>query len=260
MDNDADPQALCPGLSRRFKESQGISLDEALRSLYVLFIQCARLEDANPDWLVEFAGTGLPPNPYRDVRTAHRALHGHPIYRWLKRELKNIMAQVPSNPMQEFRFVLELLGHLHVASIRMTVAEGRPDKRRASAKKRIDALLGDIQDSTVVLPRSERALLRSLLERASRGLLKQTPKPISYPILQSLARTFVLFEVNDKKTKLLVDAATFMGIECDASTAERYTERAGKVWSGRSDEAKLDFHILEVLRDDYFSQKSALSK
>lgn len=260
MDNDADLQAHCPSLFRRFKESQSISLDKALRNLYVLFIHCARLEDANPEWIREFAGAKPPPNPYRDVKAAHQALRAHPIYRWLKRELKNTMAQAPSDPMKGFRFVLELLSHLCVASIPMTAAEGRPDKRRASAKRRIGELLGDLQDGTVVLARSERALLRSLLEKASKGLRRQKPKPISYPILQSLARTFILFDVKDGDAKLLIEAARFMGIECDSSTADRYTERAGKVWSGGSGEAKLDFHILEVLRDDYFKQKSALAK
>jgi len=200
VDKDANLQAFCSGLfGKSFKESQAaLALDEALSSLYILFIHSARLQDyVNRKWLLEFAGAKPPPNPYRDAEAAHRALRAHPIYRWLKRRkhaeqkavMPNVMKQAPTEAMKEFRFVLELLSHLYVASLQMTAPEGRPDKRRASAKRRIADLLDDLKDGTVALPRAERAVLRSLLGKASRGLRRQQPKPISYPVLQSLART-----------------------------------------------------------------------
>jgi hypothetical protein len=258
-----DFRAFCPALYQRFEGDQDKktpSLDEALRSLYVLFIHCARRQEhVNPDWLREFAGDKPPRNPYRTPEEVRHALHTHPIYRWLRRELKGIMEHMPAELMKEFRLVFELLDHLVVASAKVQEPEGRPDKRRSSAKRRIDDLLSDIEDGTVTLPRAERALLRSLLGKASRALRKQQPKSIRDPILQSLARTFVLFDITAGNASLLTEAAHFLGIECNPSTALRYTKRAERVWSGRSSEVKLDFHLLEVLRDDYRKQKRAIA-
>jgi hypothetical protein len=264
----ADLLALCPSVARIFEADQAVSFEEALRSLYVLFVNCARVQEyVNPDWLVEFAGTIPPPNPYRTNDEAMKALHDHPVYLWLKGRMGKILGRMPTAPMKEFGAVFELLDHLVVASIeaeraKVTDAAGGPKlhktKQRNSAKKRAEGLISDLDNGTIALNQEMRALLRSLLEKTVRLLAANRSKAVTYPILQSLARTFVLNAIEDPDASLLLEAAEFMEIGCDRTTASRYTERASKVWSGRSVEALLEFRILYVLRDDH-RQRAALA-
>lgn len=245
----------CPALVRDFESSQhnrwDKSWDKALRSLYLLYVNTWRLNGASPTMVMEFLGAKPPRNPYSDMDAPRYDLAIHPIHKWLVRRLPTIMEQADTLELpQELDLIFRLLSLLisaHAPQAKRRAA--RRDKARATAVNNATRLRYALAAGVVRLDSQQRELLDGLLSNMQAQGRRRQKLP-GYPALQLAAREMLLSDLWINKSSLF-EFATLAGIDCDAVTARRYLQRAGKVWGGKYPSIEHNFSLLAVLQEDY---------
>jgi hypothetical protein len=106
-----------------------------------------------------------------------------------------------------------------------------------------------------VLAGPRRAALAGLLEEVERQARARRPKLPEHPALLLAAREMHLAGILMSSVTVL-EFAALAGIECDERTAQRYLDRARRVWGGRIPMIESGWHLVEVLRDDCLSRSA----
>jgi len=243
--------SMCPALTSSFEDSQHTSLDSALGSLYVHWLHCARLSGASREWIIEHMGTKPPRNPYADFDAARKALHAHPMHRWLTEKLPKTTVHMSALPLKrELPLLWDILSYLIQARAESQRAKpARADKRRSQAARAVERVRLALHDGAITLPRLQHRTLDALLSTAHKGLSARRPRLRDHPALLLSARK--LHGTVPIDAALVLEIAELMGITCDERTAQRYVKLAGKVWGGNIPAVTTNWHILDDLSDDY---------
>lgn len=194
-----------------------------IRSLNRLCKEAQRLGEPRGGLL----GAIAPANRYPSIRAAESALHEHTIYKWLERNLPNVLQRAPESlPLGEFRLVHLLLKYMVMAWAQEPKrARARRDKRRLAAWQASERVARYVADGTITLEQVKAQALVSLLREAQSDLVAREDKPSELPALRGLA--YALYrQLGIADPKLLADVGSAIVPDFSERTAERYVQAA----------------------------------
>jgi hypothetical protein len=223
-----------------FRALNGASFDSALMNLESLLERAtaAALDRSDVEWMGE--------------------LRANRLHSWLEKNLHKTMSHAPSLLLGRILFSLNVLSVLRLLDAtkmeqEAASAEDRADKKRVPVMKSIDRLTDALDDGVVVLTHEKRSLLRQLLSEAKAELAAKRSKSEKHPGLVYLSQLLARTDKRARKEAIL-EVVDLTNIECDATTADRYADMAGRVGSSavklQHAMDRSDWHLLDVLEQN----------
>jgi hypothetical protein len=165
------------------------------------------------------------PSTFSAVADAENALHQHPVYQWLTKNVPSAIADDGDLFFERLRRLQTIVHNLPRAG---SLTRGRPDKQRGPLLKAIARMERGLADGTLRLANmAQEEMFKHLLSVARTPLrgAQRKPKPHAYPMLWRLAQE-LCEQIGKVDVSILLEVSTALGIGCDERTARRYATDA----------------------------------